>query len=438
MHVCCKYPEAASFDFVQVGPLDITCRDEVTAFAASGDGLALLGTRTGAIYQLKIEAKGPTLLYGINHKLERLHWELKHYLGRVERVSAIHVDPIRKLAYSLHNNSEINVFSLEPGGIVGDKPIRIANLERKQDGPVLTSIHALPRFGFRDCVLVGCSQTGQCFFYYLEPSVSGRWKLETRNLTKKAKTYCGFGLDKNLVMKYSNKEPNEYFTEVLGEDYWITVANVLDSTIILNGFNPGTDQTALFELKLAINGHYDLSLIQSLEHPGGKIEGVVKLEEPNDHFRGAQRLPEQIFWEDELNRQMFYDETKFLIFTKKHFRRMKKESHCEILIKILNVNSGELLDQFLESYSPQETAAMLMYLRVCNYDVLKAFNASSKIMEHALEGIYLFLKRILNPVWLNPVFGLEAADFMFWKKDSVFVKMNAEEFHVSLIQRLSF
>lgn len=428
-----------SFDFVQVGCHDFTCRDGVTAFAASGDGLALLGTHTGAIYQLKIWAKGPTLLYGIQHQLDRLHWELKRYLGRVDPVIVIHVDPLRKLAYALHGDSEINVFSLEPGGIVGGNPIRIANLERNEDEPVLSSIHALPRFGFHDCVLVGCSRTGQCEFYYLEPSVSGKWKLETRNLTKKAKTYCGFGLDKNLVMKYQNKVSDEYFGEILGEGYWITVGNVLDTTIILNGFNQGTDQTALFELKLANNGHFDLSQIQSLETQGGRIEGVVKLEEPNDHFRGAQRLPEQIFWEDELNRQMFYSETNFLIFTKTHFRRMQKESHCQILMKILNLHSEELLDQFLESYSPQETAAMVLYLRVCNYDVLQAFKASSRIMEHALEGIHLFLKRILAPVWLNPVFGLEPADYIFLRKDSVFVKMNEEEFQVSsFIKDLQF
>eukprot|EP00210_Caulerpa_lentillifera_P004174 g3980.t1 len=422
-----RWPDYQStmIECVPAGEINCTCPDDVTAFTGYGNGKALFGTRTGAVYQFTTTIQNHCFDHGIFHRMECLHWEWKRYAGRVAPVRSLHIDSTRKLGYALHNNSEINVFALEPGGLFS-KPIRVGNWEKK-NGPSLTTIQSLPRVGFHDCALMGCTPEGECLFFYLDPSVFEGWKLKPTHIAKKAKTYCGFGLNQNLEIRHRSVVSPEYLGEFLGNDYIMTVAGIFDATIVLNGYHPGSEMSALFELKITINGSHDLSIVPHSQICG-RIEGVMKTEEPYDHFMAAERKPDQLFWDDELSRQMFYNETDIVVFTQKHYFKMQKKTHCQTLENIIQTETPAMLERFQESYSPLETAAMIVYLRVCEYDVFRPLITTPSLLEQVIPGIYLCLKRLFDPIWEKTVIELEPCDFMQIKKtDIITVKLEEEE-----------
>ena len=377
---------------------------EITALETLRPGKVLMGGVNGVLYDLKMELDTVYPDDGYRVVVTPLTWDLKKLLVSRFPIRQIYVDQERELAYATNEACELEAISFAKSPL-SDRPIRIAKIDGAQDLRMV-SFAVLPTTGFGEAVLLGTTLCGKLCYFALDPSCHTRRGFSTEDVTKRAKTWCGIGLGKNLRRVLVNEAPSHAMTDALKEGAVVRIAAVLQTTIYLSVYDCGSGQSTLWEMKNGRGSSQDLQHIPSVS-----IRGSILGIRPTEQFPrilSGDASSEKRFQVHELTTQHFCRAPKMTVFSSEQHMEVERRLPVEVLEGILDSGDADAVAPFVQTYGPAETCAMVVELCLNGKDAHERAMLKNRILLDVLgEGFVTCFRRIAAPVWMCEIFTVE-------------------------------
>ena len=363
-----------------------------------------MGGVNGVLYDMKMELDTVYPDDGYRVAVTPLTWDLKKLLvGRLP-VRRIYVDEERELAYATNEACELEALSFARSPL-SDRPVRVATIGGAQDLRMV-SFAVLPTTGFGEAVLLGTTLCGRLCYFALDRGCHARRGFSAEDVTKRAKTWCGIGLGKNLRRVLVNEAPSHAMADALKDGAVVRIAAVVQTTIYLSVYDCGTGQSRLWEMKNGRGNSQDLQEVPSVSIRGS-ILGI----------RPTERLPpllpgdassERRFRVHELTMQHFCRAPRMTVFSSEQRAEVERRLPIQLLEGILDGGDADAVAPFVQTYGAAETCAMVVGLCLDGKDVHERAMLKNRVLLDALgEGFVTCFRRIAAPVWMCEVFAVE-------------------------------
>lgn len=298
------------------------------------------------------------------------------------------------MAYAIHAAGEMEALSLTTSSLT-DKPCRVA-YHQGPEHTQLTSFAVLPKTGFGDATLMGMSNEGEMVLFGLE-----RHLMEPGlDVAKRAKTWCGIGLRKNLRIIQRDAQLKDLFAEDVCQGCALKVISVQQTTVMFAVHSPVTGMSHLWELRNGVE-HRGLQEIQGVA-VRGPVLGISMLK------TGRTLMPKINGMKldgHELDLQYGQWLAEMTVYTREQQQRLTRRWPKDVLASVLNQDDPVQLTAFIDLYGAEETAAMCMGLAARGVEAAEALLLRHETLTAVVDkAAMLYFRRAIIPIWLAEIF----------------------------------